>query len=272
MKKILNYIVIFSVLLITSGCVAHKSVFLHPGPNIDDNTQDFVLDNPAQIIVVLFNQGTSKSSYYPSCNPQKRAPDVFKSMAGTTIAGKTIYVYYRCTSVTGDRYIHGRAKEIEATLDLFLAKGVPAKHIFLAGQSAGAWSSIVTARDAAHKFNAIIGVAPAFSGKKSRRNLKWQDYRKAEVQKIRKLNQLNALIYAFKDDAYNEISDLEFLSEIAGVVFVPLDWNIIEGVPCNSKKSKAHSTVYRDCFKITQLDKIKRYINKRINVQKSAGQ
>lgn len=264
MRKIL----IACLFPLLAACAAPTSVFLPPGPPVTDSG-DFSIPAPEDAIVLIYSQGTRSSARLPSCNKQRGAHPVWNELSGKEIAGKTVFVYYLCTNVTGASYIKGRAAEIETALDLFQSKGLHPSQLFLIGQSAGAWSSLVAARTVPEKFNAVIGVAPAFSGTRARRGVFWEHKRAQEVRALENQSELKALIFAFEDDAFNRPEDLSFMRSISGVELVALPWDEIDGVGCSSEKRRAHSTGYRPCFTKTQKGRIQSYIEQRLQGQSS---
>ncbi|WP_259782391.1 alpha/beta fold hydrolase [Aestuariispira ectoiniformans] len=251
-------IILLCWFFVLAGCEVSRSDFFPPGPTVDQN-QAFQIADPARKIVVIYNHGTARVDRPSACN-KRDTPEIWRDLTGETIAGRTVYVYYLCSDVFGDDYIYHRAEEIEAALDLFRAKGVPAAQLFLAGQSAGAWSSMVVARKAPQKFNAIIATAPAFAGHWQGRSADLQAWQDFEISEIKKMTQMKALIYAFEGDAYNRPRDLVFLADIPGVDFETLSWRAINGTACESRPAKAHSTARRHCFTVTQMARIKAYI------------
>ena len=220
-------------------------------------------------ILLIFNHGSKNSGEKDVCEPNGRStPNVIKQLRGERVGNKPIVVYELCTASVGiagqlGSKNDGRVLEIEHAIRDFQRRGFPPEHIFLAGQSAGGWASLMIARRNMVEFNAIIAFAPANSGKKAHRTPVGTQRLERLVRYLLEAPYLPALVYAFDHDEYNDTATLAFLREVRGVEFVPLDETAIDGVPCSPGKS-AHVTAFKACFTETQKRVILEYIEKRV--------
>ncbi len=231
-----------------SSSPSSSSRFIDGGPA--------TLADPKKAVVLIFNHGTRRPQYRHNCRPGRDVPSIVRSVAAP---GKW-RIYYLCSraidgGVTGS-YTYKRAKEIEAAVDRFRARGVPAKRIFLLGHSAGGWSSLIAARQFHHKFNAVIAFAPAFAGPRYE-TVKYPHWRNIErprqVAYLKAAKRIDALVIAYPDDNFNRPQELRFLTMIAGtqLVTVPM---------C----ARGHRTTYSSCLQQAMDKFIRDYIKKRL--------
>jgi dienelactone hydrolase len=185
-----------------------------------------------------------------------------------------IVVYGLCTNVSpnpigstiavDELKIMKRVRKIEQVVRAFHDTGVPADHIFLVGQSAGGWASLLVARRQQVPINAVIAFAPAFAGQKAKRPDDMQTVQELHIAFLSAAERLNALVFAFDDDPYNTPEDLAVLRAIPGIRFIRLPADVIAGRRC--ERANAHATAFRDCFAQTQMDVILTYIAERVTI------
>jgi len=211
-------------------------------------------------VVVIFNHGTRDSRVRHACNENRDIPLVLRRLA----SAEKIQIHYLCSTATNRSrersYTYDRAIEIAHAIYQYRAKGVPARNIFLMGQSAGAWSALIAARRYGDRFNALIGFAPAFHGtrdKWQKRGYRTKNGRVPRMQAIQAheiaAGRVNALIYAFPKDNYNTPAQLSFLKKVPGVEFV------VTG-DCKA----GHSTGYTRCFADAEVNRIRNFIAKQL--------
>ncbi len=204
----------------------------------------------AQQIVIIYNHGTQYPQQREPCFMwyNKPPPSLKAQINDHTL------IYSLCsTSVespvptSAGKQVYLRKKEINFTIDAFLARGIKPKHIFLAGHSNGGWTSLMMMRDVNKRFNGAIAYAPAFAGKRSDVAFApwWRNTaRPKQIKKMLGAPQMDALVFAYENDAFNRPQDLMFLSEhypkqgSHGVWFVSYD--------CGNKN--AHQTFRNDCY------------------------
>ncbi len=208
-------------------------------------------------VMLIFNHGTRRPQFRHVCNRERDIPRVVQ-----TVVRETRWrVHYLCSTATDEgvagSYTYKRAREIEQVVDVYRARGVPASHIFLVGWSAGAWSSLIAARRFGHKFNAVIGFAPAFAGPRHETALYpwWRnEIRPRQVRDILQARRMRALVFAYPDDAFNRPRELAFLTSLSGVRLIAFD-------RCPERH---HGTVYSACFARVAAPTIVTYIRARL--------
>lgn len=164
--------------------------------------------------VVVYSHGTKRPQRREDCSRTYNKPP------GTIMALEELLgwsVFYLCSQATDGNvpgsYIGKRRTEIEAVLDELIAAGVRPSNIFLAGHSAGAWSSLMAMDVAGAKFNAGILFAPACCGPRHEVNRypHWRkEIRPRQVARI-VAKPVRALVFAFPEDAFNRPQELKFL-------------------------------------------------------------
>jgi hypothetical protein len=206
-------------------------------------------------IVIVFSHGTVRPQVPHRCSAERDVPPVFAALA----AQPGWRIDYLCSLATdGDEpasYTYKRAREIEARVATHRAAGVPARRIFLAGWSAGAWSSLLVARRGVAEFNAVVALAPAFAGPRSEIPVYprwWNEHRPRQIADLAAAPRIDALVFAHDDDAFDRPEDLRFLAAIPGVSLIDLS-------DCRA----GHGTAYSACFGERAGDTIRRYIRRR---------
>lgn len=257
------------ILVVQTGCAGlYQSRFVGAVAGAEVVDGRMRLADPDQRVVVIYNHGSNPEFVPDECYPTQQTPGgvppVVAGLAGSEVKGRRILVYVLCTqervgefrhaSQTGEPKVVKRAREITAVVRQFQEAGMPPGRIFLSGQSAGAWASLLVANERAVSISGVIGFAPAFAGHKATRQPGWQHIRDRQREVLRGAGRLHALIFAFDGDAYEPPDDLRFLGEIAGVTLIDLH-------PCES--GAAHHTAFRRCF-VTQRDRILRFMADRL--------
>jgi pimeloyl-ACP methyl ester carboxylesterase len=212
--------------------------------------------------VIIYSHGTTRPQKVEDCNaPYNRVPPSLTVLETTGVAR----IIFLCSSaIDGPKqgsYIYKRADEIGKQVDALRAAGVPSHRIFLAGHSAGAWSSLMFMRSHADKVNAAILFAPACCGRRSEidKYPVWlRQIQPAQIAQIVAGQAINALVFAYSDDAFNRPADLAFLTK----AFPRSVTMVTES--CGS----GHNTLRSDCMLSATSKAIKNYIADRL---KSAG-
>ena len=213
-------------------------------------TPKISLINGADLKIIIWSHGTER--------PQKRENCLKLSVPESLFAlseNDNVYFYFLCSRATdGDKlgsYIFKRKREINKVLDQLISVGIKPKNIFLAGLSAGGWTSLMMMDQVGKKFNSAIVFAPAFAGPRSETGIapEWRKVeRPRQIKKMIKAKVIKALIFAYEDDPYNRPKELMFLKEKYP--------NSVEMV--GYKCGNGHSTTYNDC----RFDKTKQIIKK----------
>jgi hypothetical protein len=260
------------IVVFLSGCA-------YPDKDIPDSLPvsfpaSLVHPHPEKRILLIFNHGSMPEFIPDNCEPEgETTPKVVKGLNGKTVKGLEIVVYSLCTEAktgdydyktrTGEPKVIKRAKNLEKVVRNFQNVDVLGEQIFLVGQSAGAWASLLVARRKNVKFNSIIAFAPGFAGRKSVRKPGWQELHDDHVEWISEAKEIKALVYAFEHDTLSPPEDLEFLKDIPGVRFLHLVDETFEGVRCN--RLNEHMMAFQDCFADTQERVILDYIEERLD-------
>ena len=266
---------LLALALLGAGCAAGRSQFVPGEPSKEDAVR---LAAPAETVVLIYNHGSGQEFIPDPCEPaggdasEWAVPSVLSNLSGTRVAGKVIAVYGYCTPSRVGEYRHAersgepkvvkRAREIAMLADRFAALGVPRRQIFLAGHSAGAWASLLVARQGPGRFNALIAFGPAFAGRRETRPPGWEWLRGTQVLNLSAATRIDALIFAFEGDPYEPPEDVAFLRQIPGVELVVLSGTRIDGVSCGGRSP--HLTDRKPCFHTTQGSRIRDYIERRL--------
>lgn len=266
---------LLALALLVTGCAAGRSQFVPGEPSKDDAIR---LAAPAETVVLIYNHGSEQEFIPDPCEPaagnasEWSVPSVLSDLSGSRIAGKVIAVYGYCTPSRVGEYRHAersgepkvvkRARDIGLLADRFAALGVPRHQIFLAGHSAGAWASLLAARERPRSVNAVIAFGPAFAGRRATRPPGWEWLRGTQILYLSAATRIDALVFAFEGDPYEPPEDLGFLRAVPGVELAVLSGARIDGVPCGERSP--HLTERKPCFHATQGARIRDYIERRL--------
>jgi pimeloyl-ACP methyl ester carboxylesterase len=209
-KIINNTTATLFIVLALSGCVSYPDTsgfLIKPATSLTPNTT-----------VIIYSHGTRNSQRRENCHAYgNQIPNSLRA-----IANETTLIYFLCSQVkegirkkTAGEYIYKRVNELDKVITRLYQHGIKPHNIFLAGHSAGAWSSLMAKRYLNSKFNGVIAFAPAFAGKRSaEKKYPWwrQRVRPAQIQDMLKTPLIKALVFAYDGDAYNRPQDLRFLT------------------------------------------------------------
>ena len=258
----LAIIIILSLILYSNVQAGNKNFsgfMLFGSPNINNlapisekykgKTPEINLNNGNDLTIIIFSHGTTRPQKKEKCT--KSYNKIPKSLRILTTLDNT-YFYYLCSkAVDGGKigsYIYKRKKEINDVLNQLISLGVKPENVFLAGHSAGGWTSLMMMDEVEKKFNSAIVFAPAFAGPRSEidKYPKWRkEERPKQVKKMTETKIIKALIFAYEDDRFNRPKELMFLKEKYP--------NSVEIVSYNC--GNGHSTGYNDC-RISDTKKI----------------
>ncbi|WP_299619441.1 alpha/beta hydrolase [Pelagibius sp.] len=256
-----------AAILWLTGCAAAVQDPAEPAP-----------ERLAASVVLLYMPGSTQEFREDPCSWKSgemlgRTPLWFRSLNGTEIGGWPVYATTYCTPTKVGMFDHktksGKLKVVKRAEDIcnrvreLQNKGVPPNRIFLVGNSAGAWASLLVAVDHAEEFNALIGMAPAFAGREGGRKEGWTWVRGQQIEKISAAPGIDGLIFAFEGDRFEGPDDLDFLDRIADIEFVPLPIYNMDGHLCG-RGGSAHARHHRPCFARSQLPRILKFIEDRL--------
>ena len=87
--------------------------------------------------------------------------------------------------------------------------------IILSGWSAGGWSSLILQSKHPDKILGTIAFNPAFAGPKNEWQKKfpeWGAFRELQINELNKANTINAIVFAHKDDVFEDPQTLSFFA------------------------------------------------------------
>lgn len=279
-KKIINHLALAHLVLILISCSNREqqdlSGFLSESENFSPITNSYFGPRPAIRIkpsvndkIIIYLHGTISPRITPNCYIHKiRIPRVILELQN-----KNTHIYFLCSSATnlrsdlmdGGNYIYRRVEELKVVLLELQEAGMDPENIYLPGYSAGAWTSLIAnsvIED--HLFNGIIGLAPAFAGKRDTRSKSGRrsQLRNEQILMIQKSTKLNALIFAYDHDEYENTSDLSFLTSNP-------EWNLTF---VNYDCEEGHRTPHSDCKFEETLEFMKEYIGIPFDADTTYGQ
>ena len=142
-------------------------------------------------ILIIYNHG---SGHGPDCGGRRgtgtqvpdepgfgkiKVPRWIRRLDGKTIEGHEVEVRGLCSDVLDDSYadaqavcslyICRRARLMGKYVDQAVQEGFQRRHVFLAGQSTGAWTALMLKRAAPASVNGLLLTAPAYGGKRAER-------------------------------------------------------------------------------------------------------
>ena len=255
---------LFAVSVFLSACssMGHNSKL-----SVAERIQSLALTAPSsQQRVIIYNHGISRPQQLEPCYLFYNDPP--KSLA--SLADTQTLIYKLCSTATespaissAGKQVYLRKKEINYAIDAFLARGIQPKNIFLAGHSNGAWTSLMMMQDVNKRFNGVIAFAPAFAGKRSEASYApwWRNtVRPNQIKEMLKAPKMDALVFAYENDAFNRPQELQFLaqnyplSNTQGVDLIAYDCGL----------RKPHQTFRKDCRGAETSLRIKRFIEQQI--------
>ena len=128
--------------------------------------------------------------------------------------------------------------------------------IILSGWSAGGWSSLILQSKYPDKILGTIAFNPAFAGPKNEWQKKfpeWGAIREDQVNKFSKADTINAIVFAHKDDVFEDPTTLSFFANLKGMRLI--DYSELKPTMCtwadgNEKmpSNKGHNIPQSKCF------------------------
>lgn len=264
-----------AVLLV--GCLHAKAMVngdFNNKKNHWQNNRGLSITNPKSKAVVLYLHGSVVEKMDDRCDPSstelgESVPAVVRQLNGAEVLGLEVMVFAPChgraTKLGEPLKIDQRVEAINETLKELNRAGVDSSQIFLIGQSAGGWAALLHQKRHPKSVNAIVAFAPAFAGKKQWRPEVWQQRHELQAAEILSANLISSLVFAFKNDDYNSLEDLNFLSRVKGTTLLKLPSDAIAGVDCDIPLfGSSHKNAFRKCFEQTQSDVLKKFLRDRL--------
>lgn len=296
--KIFSFtLLLISILIVLNGCSTRtsNSSFYYPQKiklSGEKNTSIILkVKDPANKVVIIYTPGSNHNFKPTSCTPHNinstyGIPNVINDLTKNKIDNKQVIIDGYCSIAIGKdtdevsssiTKPQARAKDLIHRIQQYINMGVPAKQIFVSGQSIGGWSSLLVIKELFDQIGGVIAFAPAFSGHYATRNDFWTKLQKRENNYLKNTKSINGLVYIFNKDRYYKFDDLDFLNSIPNLELIKLSDEIM------SKQSKSicinkynrqmlgakqywheHSSVYKECFRKSQKEKIQTFIEKSI--------
>ncbi len=195
---------------------------------------------PEKTILILFNHGTSRDNdcrqwfrTWPYQTPLWAEKIHGRELATSDGTAYEVKVEFVCTNRSPERARSDReacdlsvCRRVQAISEVIedRAKTYPRRQIFLAGHSAGAWSSLLIKRHTPSAVNGLILTAPAFGGKRNERTCVAKTCTEEERPALRRMlirahqdahmaaaagnRSLNSLIATFPCDRFGWPSEL----------------------------------------------------------------
>ena len=266
MKRILYSGILLCLPLILSACSSFGD---NTKTSIAKDIQNIKFSSrSSQQRVVIFSHGIHRPSV-EICNDFNNKPP--RSLMAL-VDNKTL-VYHFCSSaiespLSPGKQVYLRRIEIDHAIDAFLARGIQPKHLFLAGHSNGAWTSLMMMRDVNQRFNGVIAFAPGFSGKRSDVRIApwWRNkVRPKQIKEMLKATSMDALVFSYENDAYNRPQDLQFLRKNYPLKTVNNKLTGVDLVSYDCGLKNAHLTYRNDCRLKETTSRIRLFVNDQIN-------
>ena len=129
-----------------------------------DQAFDKAVDDPANTVFIIFNDGTDSIGENGECLPGNM-PKSVRDWGTSGIGERDVVVFYLCTQVVESTFLitgQERSEENEALLDRLIEQGVPPMNIFVFGHSSGASAVLQTAGRVPEKLYAAVVAAPGY--------------------------------------------------------------------------------------------------------------
>ncbi|MGO1119406.1 alpha/beta hydrolase [Rhodovibrionaceae bacterium A322] len=253
------------------------SSYLEPAPALSNPRDLLSWRAPEDLLLLIFSAGSDEERLPDPCGADRRiTPAFLTDLAGSNIdlnsasspGTKTLAVLVFCSpfvlgafdqeSGDGEPKIARRSHLLATLLTQVAQRGLSADQVFLVGHSAGAWASMEAAGLEPDKLAGVVALAPAFAGPRDERPATWQTLFEDRRQELSKTLTSPTLLYTFQLDRYGEQSDIADLAALPSVTPLDLPSHRIDGRACRGYHP--HRTAFYDCFRRTQLTRIKDFL------------
>lgn len=264
MKPSIHRLVILAFCAMLSAC---SSLGSNTKSSIAADIERIPFSRPAQQQrVIIYNHGIHRPQQLEPCfMPYNNPPPALM-----LLRDQQTLVYKLCSTATespaissAGRQVYLRKGEINHALDAFLARGILPKHLFLAGHSNGGWTSLMMMQDVNTRFNGVIAFAPAFAGKRSEASYApwWRNsVRPKQIKEMLRAPVMDALVFAYANDAFNRPEDLQFLPHH----YPPTGLHGVKLVAYDCGLKNAHQTFRNDCQLAQTKQSIRDFIQQQI--------
>ena len=236
-------------------------------------------------LVIIYNHGSIQDVKQDPCKAKPQlgyiwdaavVPAILK-LHNKKINGLEIKIYRLCSGVKGmsvkDQKKYRKELKTKGTINLVdefknikrqniilneinNLKNLGFEKIILSGWSAGGWSSLILQSKHPDKILGTIAFNPAFAGPKNEWQKKfpeWGAFRELQINELNKANTINAIVFAHKDDVFEDPQTLSFFAKFKGMEFI--DYSELKPTKCTwadvDKKmpsNKGHNIPQSKCF------------------------
>ena len=236
-------------------------------------------------VVIVYNHGSIQDHKQDPCKAKPKfgylwdaavVPAILK-LHNKTINGLKVKIYRVCSGVKGMSVKNQKKyrKELNSKGKIDLVdehkiikrpkiilnevenlKKLGFDKIILSGYSAGGWSSLVLQSRHPEKIIGTIAFNPAFAGPKKEWQKKypeWGAFRDDSINKLNKADKINAIVFAHKDDIFEDPKTLSFFENFKDLSLI--DYSEIKPTSCtwadvNEKMTpdKGHNIPQSKCF------------------------
>ncbi len=236
-------------------------------------------------LVIIYNHGSIQDVKQDPCKAKPQlgyiwdaavVPAILK-LHNKKINGLEIKIYRLCSGVKGmsvkDQKKYRKELKTKGTINLVdefknikrqniilneidNLKNLGFDKIILSGWSAGGWSSLILQSKHPDKILGTIAINPAFAGPKNEWQKKfpeWGAFRELQINELNKANTINAIVFAHKDDVFEDPQTLSFFANFKGMEFI--DYSELKPTKCTwadvDKKmpsNKGHNIPQSKCF------------------------
>ena len=243
------------------------------------------ISNKKNSLVIIYNHGSIKDHKQDPCKAEPKfgyiwdaavVPAILK-LHNKKINGLEIKIYRVCSGVKGMSVKNQKKyrKELKSNGKINLVdehkiikrpkiilnevenlKSLGFDKIILSGYSAGGWSSLFLQSRYPEKIIGTIAFNPAFAGPKKEWQKKypeWGAFREDSINKLNKADTINAIIFAHKDDIFEDPKTLSFFKNFKNLNFI--DYSELKPTSCtwadvNERMTtdKGHNIPQSKCF------------------------
>ena len=236
-------------------------------------------------LVIIYNHGSIQDHKQDSCKAKPKfgyiwnaavVPAILK-LHNKKINGLEVKIYRVCSGVKGmpvkiqkkyrkELKLKGKINLVDEHKNIKRQniilnevenlKNLGFDNIILSGYSAGGWSSLVLQSRHPEKIIGTIAFNPAFAGPKKEWQNKypeWGAFREVSVNKFSKADKINAIVFAHKDDIFEDPKTLSFFKNFKDLKLI--DYSEIKPTSCtwadgNEKMTtdKGHNIPQSKCF------------------------
>ena len=236
-------------------------------------------------VVIVYNHGSIQDHKQDPCKAKPKfgylwdaavVPAILK-LHNKTINGLEVKIYRVCSGIKGMSVKNQKKyrKELKSKGKINLVdehkiikrpkiilnevenlKKLGFDKIILSGYSAGGWSSLVLQSRYPEKIIGTIAFNPAFAGPKKEWQKKypeWGAFRDDSINKLNKADKINAIVFAHKDDIFEDPKTLSFFENFKDLNLI--DYSEIKPTSCNwadvnekMTPDKGHNIPQSKCF------------------------